>query len=157
MSAGMVEHRGIVQHVADGKAIVAMETAGCGSCGHGSSCGVGRMAAGRQATLLTLPAGEGLRVGETVNIVIPERNLLALGLLGYLFPALALIIGAGLGASLGGSDAMTALGAIGGFLGALILVRVASALLPELLAPPQLIPLSSPRFNVFQQELHHER
>ena len=152
----MLEHRGVVQRVADGKVVVAMETAGCGSCGHGGSCGVGRMAAGRPATLLTLPADGDFRVGETVNIVMPERSLMMLSLLGYLLPAFALLLGAWFGASFGGSDGMTALGAIVGFLAALVIARIAGALLPDMLAPPQVIPLSS-QFNVFQQELHHER
>ena len=42
MSAKMIEHRGIVQRVEAGQAMVAMETSGCASCGQGSSCGVGK-------------------------------------------------------------------------------------------------------------------
>jgi sigma-E factor negative regulatory protein RseC len=44
--------------------------------------------------------------------------------LGYLFPAFAMVFGAWLGSSREGSDAATALGAIVGFLGALVVARV---------------------------------
>lgn len=49
MSAAPIEHRGVVQRVEGGLAIVAMETAGCASCGQGGSCGIGKMAVGRPA------------------------------------------------------------------------------------------------------------
>ena len=155
MSAGMIEHRGIVQRIDADQAIVAMETAGCSSCGQGGSCGIGKMASGRAATLLTLPAGPDLRVGDAVSIVLPQSRLTLSALLGYLFPAFAMLLGAGLGATLDGSDAATALGAIAGFLGALVISRVAIGLIPGLLPTPQLISLSS-HSNVSQQEFHHE-
>ena len=57
MSSNMIEHRGVVQRVEAGKAIVAMETAGCKSCGQGSSCGIGKMASSDGATALGAIAG----------------------------------------------------------------------------------------------------
>jgi sigma-E factor negative regulatory protein RseC len=110
MSAGMIEHRGIIQRVEGGKAIIAMETAGCSSCGQGSSCGIGKMASGRPATLLTLPVSGDLKAGDFVLIGLPESKLTFSALLGYLFPAFAMIFGAWLGAALDGSDGATALG-----------------------------------------------
>ena len=68
MSANMIEHRGIVHRVDDGKAIVAIETAGCSSCGQGSSCGSGKMASGRPATMLTLPVAGDIKAGDVVLI-----------------------------------------------------------------------------------------
>ena len=57
-----------VQHLADGKAVIALETAGCSSCGQENRCGIGQMAAGRPATLLTLPVGgNDLKVGDTLE------------------------------------------------------------------------------------------
>lgn len=144
------EHRGIVQRVADGRAIVAMESAGCHGCGQG-----GRMAVGRSATLLTLPAGEGVRVGDEVRIALPDSKLTAAALLGYLFPALVMIVGAWCGAVLDGSDGATALGAVVGFVGALGVARLTAGLLPDLLPAPRLIPLSpriSPPITAFPKE-----
>ena len=148
MSTGMIEHRGIVQRVEGGQAIVAMETAGCSSCGQGSSCGIGKMASGRPATLLTLPVSGDVRAGDLVSIALPESKLSLSALLGYLFPAFAMLLGAWLGATLDGSDGATALGAIAGFLGALAVARVVIGLIPGLMPAPQLIPISndSPAF-----------
>lgn len=155
MSAGMIEHRGIVQRVEAGKAIVAMETSGCSSCGQGGSCGIGKMASGRAATLLTLPTTADLKAGDLVSIALPESRLTLSALLGYLFPAFAMLIGAWLGATLVGSDGGTALGAMAGFLAALAIARILIGLIPGLLPTPQLISQSS-HSNVSQQEFHHE-
>ena len=94
MSTGMIEHRGIVQRVEGSKAIVAMETAGCSSCGQGSSCGIGKMASGRPATLITIPTSGDVRPGDFVLIGLPESKLTFSALLGYLFPAFAMLWGA---------------------------------------------------------------
>jgi len=142
MSTNMIEHRGIVQRVDDGLAIVAMETAGCSSCGQGGSCGIGKLAAGRPATLLTLPASANIKAGDMVCIALPESKLALSAVLGYLFPAFAMIFGAWLGAVLEGSDGATALGAMIGFLGALAIARVVIGLTPGLLPAPQLITIS---------------
>ncbi len=143
MGAKMIEHRGIVQRVDGGRAIVAMETAGCSSCGQGSSCGIGKMASGRPATLLTLPVSGDIKAGDLVLIGLPESRLTLSALLGYLFPAFAMLFGAWLGSLLEGSDGATALGAIAGFLGALVIARLVIGLIPGLLPVPQLIPLSN--------------
>lgn len=143
MSA-LLEHRGIVQRVADGKAIVAMETTGCSSCGHGGSCGIGKMAAGRPATLLTLPVSDDIRAGDIVNIVLPQSRLNVSAVLGYLFPALAMLVGAWLGTVIDGSDGAVAIGGGVGFLGALALARLGIALMPSLLPTPQLIARPQP-------------
>ena len=156
MSERMIEHRGIVQRLEGGKAIVAMETASCSSCGQGASCGIGKMASGRAATLLTLPASADLRVGDPVCIALPESRLTLSALLGYLFPAFAMLLGAALGSSLEGTDGATALGAMAGFLGALAIARVLIGQIPDLLPSPQLISLSRTS-NHSQQEFHHER
>lgn len=156
MSAHMIEHRGIVQRVDGGKAIVAMETAGCSSCGQGGSCGIGKMASGRPATLLTLPVSGDIKAGDMVMIGLPATRLTFSALLGYLFPAFAMIFGAWLGSQLDGSDGATALGAIAGFLGALTIARVAIGLIPGLMPAPQLIPVTN-QSHVSKQEFHHER
>jgi len=149
MSAKMIEHHAIVQRVEGGQAIVAMETAGCAACAQGTSCGIGQMAGGRPVALLTLPVGPGIKAGDRVTIGLPESRLTLSALLGYLFPAFAMIFGAWLGSVLEGSDGATALGAIAGFLGALAIARVAIGLLPGLIPAPQLI-------SAFPLEKHHE-
>ncbi|WP_374327175.1 SoxR reducing system RseC family protein [Azonexus sp.] len=154
MSA-LLEHRGVVQRVADGKAVIAMETSGCSSCGHGGSCGVGKMAAGRPATLLTLPTSEELRPGDVVAIVLPQSRLTTSALLGYLFPALAMLIGAGLGTSFDGSDGGTAIGAMLGFLIAIVVARLVIGLLPGLMPAPQLLARPQPA-RISPKEFHHE-
>jgi sigma-E factor negative regulatory protein RseC len=156
MSAKIIEHRGLVQRVEGGKAIVAMETTGCGSCGQGSSCGIGRMASGRAATLLTLSVGANVKVGDRVSIALPESHLTLSALFGYLFPALAMLLGAGVGATLQGSDEATAIGAMLGFLSALAITRTLIGRLPGLMPTPQLISLPTPS-SLSQQEFHHER
>jgi sigma-E factor negative regulatory protein RseC len=151
MSANLIEHRGVVQRVDNGLAIVAMETAGCSSCGQGGSCGIGKIAAGRPATLLTLPVSANIKAGDEVSIALPESKLTLSAVLGYLFPAFAMIFGAWLGAALEGSDGATALGAMIGFLGALAIARVVIGLVPGLLPAPQLIPISR-QSNPFPKE-----
>lgn len=149
MSAKMIEHRGVVQRIDGNKAIVAMETAGCSSCGQGSSCGIGKMASGRPATLLTLPVSGDIKAGDFVLIGLPESKLTLSALLGYLFPAFVMLLGAWLGSTIeDGSDAATALGAIAGFVAALVIARIVIGLVPNLMPVPQLIPLSkqSPTF-----------
>ncbi|MBI4741828.1 MAG: SoxR reducing system RseC family protein [Betaproteobacteria bacterium] len=155
MVANSIEHRGVVRCVEGGKAVVAMEAAGCASCRHGTACGIGRMAGGR-ATLLTLPAGGGIAPGDRVIIALPESRLTVSALLGYLFPALSMLVGAGFGASLDGSDEATALGAIVGFFGALGIARLALWTVPGLLPAPQLIPAPG-HSHLSQEEFHHER
>lgn len=154
MSA-LLEHRGVVQRVADGKAVIAMETSGCSSCGHGGSCGIGKMAAGRPATLLTLPTSEALRPGDVVAIVLPQNRLTTSALLGYLFPAVAMLVGAGLGTSFNGSDGGTAIGAMLGFFVAIVLARLAIGLLPGLMPAPQLVARPQPA-RISPKEFHHE-
>lgn len=156
MSANVIEHRGIVQRVEGGKAIVAMETAGCASCKQGSQCGIGQLASGRAATLLTLPVGAGVKCGDVVGIALPESRVTLSALFGYLFPALSMLLGAWFGVSLEGTDGATALGAMLGFFGALATVRVAIGIFPALMPAPQLIPLINPS-EISQQESQHER
>lgn len=155
MNSPANEHRGIVQRIENGHAIVAMETAGCASCGQGSHCGIGQLAGGRPATLVKLPAAPGIRAGDPVCIAMASGQLGRSALLGYLFPAFAMLLGGGLGTTISGSDGAAALGAMLGFVGALVLTRLAIAQLPALMPAPQMIPLSHP-VQVAQQEFHHE-
>ena len=156
MSAPFIEHRGVVRRIEGGKAIVAMETGGCSSCGHVSACGVGKMAGDRPATLLTVPLEAGVEVGDAVCVGLPAAGLSASAVLGYLFPAIAMLLGAALAAAFDGRDGVTALGAMGGFLAALILARFAIALAPRLMPAPRLVPIRTPSSPISIQEFHHD-
>lgn len=156
LADGRIEHRGIVQRIDGERAVVAMATSGCRGCGQGASCGIGRIAAGRAAALLTLPATAGLRAGDEVRVVLPASRVAASALLGYFLPALAMVLGAWAGAAFDGGDGAAAAGAIGGFLGALTLCRLLVGLLPGLAPAPRIVPL--PRsLSTPSQEYSHER
>ena len=127
MSANMIEHRGVVQRIERGRAWVAIATAGC------------KRAAGRPATLLSVPCAADLRPGDFVTVGLPAQSLTLPALLGYLFPAFAMLFGAWLGAEFDGSDGATALGAMAGFACALMLARLAIAFSPSLAPAPRLL------------------
>lgn len=153
MSTNFIEHSGIVQAIANGQASVAIETSGCKSCGQGSACGISRLAGDTShVAILTLEAPPHLRVGELVQVRLPESRITLGALFGYLFPAIALLVGAGFGAALEGSDGGTALGAMAGFLAALALARIGASALPGLLPAPELVPLTPPSYP----ESHHD-
>ena len=143
MRAGMIEHWGMVKSIDQGRATVVVETTTCGICGHGGHCGIGKLAAGKQAAWLELPAANGLKVGDFVNVGLPESGLSLAAVLGYLFPAVATLVGALIGIWLGGRDSTTALGAAAGFAGSLVLARIALSFTPGLSPRPQLIPSNS--------------
>ena len=110
MSAGLVEHRGVIRRIQDGRAVVAMDTGGCRSCGHGASCGIGKIAGDRPATLLSLQSSPGLKVGDIVAVTLSERRLNRSALFGYLMPAVGMLVGAWVGQALVGSDGASAVG-----------------------------------------------
>lgn len=139
MSPPVLEHAGVVQRIDAGKAVVAIATGGCSSCGHLGGCGIGKLASGRSATLLTLPASAGMKPGDAVAIALPQAHLTNAALAGYLSPAVAMLAGAGLGAHLGGSDAMAAVGALLGFVVALAAACVAVRHFPALSTDPRLV------------------
>ncbi len=152
MNAERLAHRGVVQAIDGNDALVAVDTGGCSACGHGSRCGVGQLAAGRAATVLRVPAQVGLRAGDAVTVSVPVRALTLSALLGYVLPAVCLLVGAGLGHAVG-SDVTAVLGAGGGFFGAMALGRLLIVLIPGLRATPQ---LDSNVSQVFSEEFHHD-
>ena len=152
MNAERLAHRGVVRAIDGNDALVAVDTGGCGSCSHGSRCGLGHLAAGRAATVLRVPAQGGVRAGDTVRVSVPLRALTIAAVLGYVLPALFLLVGAGVGHA-AGSDLSAALGAAGGFFGAMALGRLLIVLIPGLRATPQ---LDSDVFPTFSKEFHHD-
>jgi sigma-E factor negative regulatory protein RseC len=132
---------GTVLSIADGKATVRLEAArdgACGSCAHGTGCGIARLNSRRDDIRLQLAAPPGLRAGDKVALLGPKTALPFLALVGYVFPALFMVLGAAFGHLYGG-DGTAALFALIAFLLALFLTRLATACLPGI-ASPSLIP-----------------
>lgn len=155
MRAGMIEHWGMVRRIDNGRATVVVETTACGVCGHGGHCGVGKSADGGLATTLDLPATDGLKEGDFVNVGLPESGLSLAALLGYLFPVLATLVGTLAGVLTGGGDSAMALGAAAGFVASLLVARIVIACTPGLSPAPQLLSPSS-LSTTFPQEHHHD-
>lgn len=147
MSAGLVEHRGVIRRIQDGRAVVAMDTGGCRSCGHGASCGIGKIAGDRPATLLSLQSSPGLKVGDIVAVTLSERRLNRSALFGYLMPAVGMLVGAWVGQALVGSDGASAAGACLGLCGALFVGRLGFERLPDLSAEPRMTPVAGQPLN----------
>lgn len=149
--------RGTVLAVHNGKATVRLnappKSGGCSACTHGNSCGIGQLATLKtnpatqpaRSLQLHLDAPPGIQAGDQVSLLAPRASLPQLALLGYVFPALAILLGAALGQSLYGRDSITALFALTAFLLALALVRFVTAHSPTRspgLCSPSLVPLS---------------
>lgn len=130
----MIEHLGIVEAVQDGKTTISVAAGGCRSCHKESECGIGQVAGGRAVTRLTLPAPSGLQVGESVRVRISEDSLRRSAFMGYLLPPVMMLLSAALGHFAIGGDVAVAVGALTGFLFALLLARLAPARLPEVSA-----------------------
>lgn len=150
MSA-LIEHRGVVSAIEGREAVVLIATAGCSSCGHGDHCGISKVGGGQRTAEFRVPATPGLQVGDFVNLALPGKQLSLAAILGYLFPALSMLLGAAVGATGQGSDATVALGAMAGFLGALIVVRMALSLTPAFKPQPRLQTVS-----ISSQIIHQE-
>lgn len=153
MNADRLSHAGVVQSIDGDEALVVVDTGGCRACGHGSSCGVGQIAKGLPATVLRVPATRQLRAGEAVTVSVPVRGMTISAVLGYVLPAVALLVGAGVGHAVAGTDVSAVLGAGAGFLGAMFAGRLAMKLFPGLRVTPT---LESENPQPFSKELHHE-
>jgi sigma-E factor negative regulatory protein RseC len=142
--------RATVMAVRNGRATVRLDQqteSGCGGCAHGSACGIGRLARRRDAPVLELNALPGLQAGDTVHLLAPQGSLPRLALLGYVWPAFALLLGAACG-HLWGGDGSAAVGAFLFFLLALGATRLAVTCRPTLCSLA-ILPFSDP-------ESHHE-
>lgn len=115
--------------------------------------------ASRKAALRTIAPTDGA-TGDPASHGLGPRALPAgcstrFAVFGYLLPAGALLVGAGFGAAVTGSEPGTALGAAIGFVSALVVARVATSLLPGAIPIPELISISHST-PIFFQESHHE-
>lgn len=117
-------HAGIVQAVRDGQAVIAVAVQGCASCGQKRSCGVGKMAGGGKTTLVRLPASAGMRPGDVVSLSLAADAVNRAALLGYLLPAVVMVVGTVVGNTTPGGDLGAAGGALAGLALGLLAVRL---------------------------------
>lgn len=123
-AADPTSHQGTVLSIAAGQAVIGVAVQGCSSCGQKKSCGIGKLAGAGKTTQVTLPAPDGLSVGDIVTLSVPQSAINRAALLGYLLPATSLVIGSVIGQTALGSDLGAALGAAGGIAAGLLLVRL---------------------------------
>jgi positive regulator of sigma E activity len=147
--------QGTVLAVAGDRLTLAIES-NCAHCGHGNACGIGKLAAGRRRQIDIERVDDvsfaGLQAGDRVCLAAPENTLSAAALLGYFFPALALLAGAGAG-QIAGGDLCAVFGAGAGFAAALLLTRVCARRIPSLARIERVIPFPT---HTTHTEHHHE-
>lgn len=105
--------------------VVSTEQSGCGGCASRNVCGVSGLAkyfsGGRQPVVL--PCDANVAPGEELHLLMSEGDLLKAGLMAYLVPSL-FAIGCAAGVTAAGyGDAWAVLGAVGGVLLGLLLMR----------------------------------
>ena len=107
---------------------------GCSHCNSGNGCGSGKLAqmfCSNKPRRFSAMNSVQARVGDEVNVVLPEGLLLRSSLLMYSLPLGLLLGGAVLGASLGGTaaerDGLALLGALTGLLAGFAASRVLAA------------------------------
>jgi positive regulator of sigma E activity len=129
MMPGRLEARGRVVEVRDGMAEVRLAVASsCHGCRAQGVCSSGREQS------VCIAAADGLAVGDVVSLALGEAQF-SLGVaIGYLMPALTLLLGAVLLSFAG--DTAAALGAVAGLAVGILLVRLLSRrLLADRLRP----------------------
>jgi sigma-E factor negative regulatory protein RseC len=94
MGLFMITEKGVVERIIQEKAVVRVQqSSSCATCEARSACNVKSDKEMLVEVENVLSAGE----GDCVEISMPARSLIKTGMLVYLFPVLALIIGAGAG------------------------------------------------------------
>lgn len=117
-----VERQGLVIQVVDGRARIRLESSGaCAGCGSRGTCGADGNV---REHVIELPLAAGTCVGDTVNVSSPASSFVLATLLGYLLPALGLLLGAILAEIAVGGDEAAVGGAVSGFVIALLCARV---------------------------------
>ncbi len=121
----MIETRVKVVGRHDGQLLVeSTERSGCGGCGSRSVCGVSGLAkyfaGGRKPVALSCDG----KVGEELALQMSEGDLLKAGVMAYLVPSAFAIAGAAIPTLAGYGDGYAVLGAAGGTLAGLLLMRL---------------------------------
>ena len=122
-NSARVEREGIVIGAHAGVTRIRLEQAAtCAGCGSRGTCS---SASGKpQIVEVRLP--QPTSFGERVTLALPESSIALAALLGYLFPAVTLLVGAVIAAGVFGNDGAAVLGAVCGLLVGLFCVRLVS-------------------------------
>ena len=121
----MIAERARIAAIADGRMILEPVSSACTSCGSVKSCGtakLGKLLPSGQRKLV-LPLQPGRRVGEEIELTLPESALLAATAVAYLPPLLGLLAGVVAGGPGAGGPVGAALGLAAGLLAARWLSR----------------------------------
>ena len=132
-------HTGTVQSISAGEAIISVAVQGCSSCGQKKSCGMGKLAGSGKVTLVRLPANAEMKLGDTVTLAVDQNAIHRAALVGYLVPAMGLVLG-----TIGGhfaleTDVGAALGGLSGIGLGFLLARVIATVFPNTNAPISLL------------------
>ena len=111
---GLTERRG------ETLARVRLEAApACAGCGSRESCSAGEA----KGQVVTVRLEAPVVTGAPIALILPESAIALAAALGYLLPALGLLLGAVLAGLLFSSDALAALGAVAGLAAGVLLAR----------------------------------
>ena len=124
----MIDAQGTITAVSGDTAEVLMDETGCGRCHEEGGCGghnIGKMLCASPRTFRVLNPGHSV-VGDRVTVVIAEGAVRRSAMLAYVVPLLALFVGALGGSALAG-EAGAIIGAVGGVLGAWLVLRYVQA------------------------------
>lgn len=106
--------------------VTSTESSGCGGCSSRNVCGISGLAkyfaGGRKPVAVSCSAN--VQPGQELSMQMQEGDLLKAGVMAYLVPSLFAIGGAALVTQAGYGDAWSVLGALGGVLLGLLLIRV---------------------------------
>lgn len=120
----MIEVSGRIVAIHGEKARVAIEQdAHCAGCASRKTCH-----GGSGASIIEISHPAGMLIGDKVSLGMDESTLTRSALLAYLVPPVCLIVGAGIGDTLGHSDVLAMLGALLGLLAGLCIARVLTRL-----------------------------
>jgi len=99
---------------------------GCGGCKSRSACGVSGLgkyfSTNRQP--IEVRCGTNVQAGDELHLSMSEGDFLKAGMLAYLLPSVLTITGAGIAAMLGYGDVGAVAGAVSGFAGGMLIVRL---------------------------------
>ena len=124
----MIDAKGTITAVNGDTAEVLMDETGCCRCHEEGGCGghnLGKMLCASPRLFQVLNPGKSA-VGDRVTIVVAEGAVRRSALLVYVVPLLALLVGALGGSALAG-EVGAIVGAVGGLLGAWLILRYAQA------------------------------
>jgi len=101
----MITEKGVVDRIVREKALVRVrQSSSCATCEARSACRVEN----DKEMVVEVRNVLNARAGDYVEISMPARSLLKMGVLVYLFPVIALVIGAAAGNALAGNFGMEA-------------------------------------------------